>query len=686
MYVKLGTIKAKYPEPEYDDFMIFSEVPDSQISFESPKLVRSITDLDIWFGKDFKQRQYYEELLGYGGVSLFLYKPIKNKKSDPTKGWEVINEMYYWKDGDIYYRDSSTGEFIIAPSFERQIYKVHELGGTEIDKDTNLKYNTYICWLSEEDWLSGDEEDKRKKRMFVPVNDLSTDSSLNNRDTLQINEINDKCEYSCPSYDGSKDEYPFSTPITSWVIDFIGLDYNKLHKKYQTYAFNLSYSKNELEENEYLVITARGGSRLLFCKDKETIEVNEEYYDEDQVQVVSTITEILDILERKGFFRVGNILYSSFPCPTTYFYKIKGFSLEPNLEESLNLLGAQGPSPMISFWSKTIGTAGPDGEITVGITKINGEDRYRIILKRYEYEEVYEGTVNPKPGEERLDHIISKDSLLSYCTIVGTGPIQEGKWKMKGAIEETYEPEDYMWSMNKLLNEESIYPDYFMIWDLDKFTNKIDNRWWETILDKLKETNCQLVTQNSEDNYSLNYVKDDENRIVYFLNSIWIDQEERPGYYLYLKGLLEDIYSYSTDTILYKTPDYELYGDPIKKYEDKKCNYLTDNGYTYYYRTYFNGPSPITTAWMRFAIGKVSRELEKNKWSYLSERMTTKIQGLIEKVLRRVENSFGIIKNISITNYDIIPSENKISLTIETSTSDVVGNDMILDLTINFNK
>ena len=678
MYVKLGTIKAKYPEPEYDDFMIFSEVPDSQISYESPKLVRSITDLDIWFGRDFKQRQYYEELLSYGGVSLFLYKPVKNEDPDPVKGWEVLNEMYYWKEGELYYRDSSTGEFIIAPSTERHVYKIHELNGKEIEDQ--LKFNRYICWLSESDWLL-DEAERVKRRLFISINEIPTKSSLSNRDTLQINEIGNKCEYSCPKYDGNE-EYPFAYPTTSWTIDYTDLDYSKIHKGYQTFAFNLSYQSNEIKDGEYLIITTKDRKRVLFCKDLKTIGISEKYYDSDQIQIVSTITGIIEILERKGFFISNNILYSSFPCPTTYFYKIQGFSLEPNIVESLRLLGIRGegyPTPKIAFWSKTIGTAGPDGGIKVGIEKIE-EERYRIIIKRYEYEEVYEGTINPKPGEERLDYIISRDSLLTYCTIEGTGPIQEGEWEMKGATEEVYEPEHYKNSMFTLLEEETVLPDYFMIWDLEKYPTL---NWWKELLDKSR---CQILIQNTEENYINNYTEDNENRIVYFLNSIWKDQEERPGYYLYLKGLLEDIYSYSTDKILYNTPSYDLYEDPIKKYEEKKCNYLTDNGHTYYYRTYFNGPSPISTGWMRFAIEKVSRELEKNKWSYLSEHMTTKIQGLISTVLKRIENSFGIIRSIQITNYSMIPSENKINLTVEISVSDIVGNDMILDLIINFNK
>jgi hypothetical protein len=69
----------------------------------------------------------------------------------------------------------------------------------------------------------------------------------------------------------------------------------------------------------------------------------------------------------------------------------------------------------IEFWSKTIGTAGPDAEIGIEI-EILGTDYYRATISRYDYYEIFEGYLL-EVGEERLDYIISKGSKLVGCSV-----------------------------------------------------------------------------------------------------------------------------------------------------------------------------------------------------------------------------------------------------------------------------
>ena len=78
MYIRLGKTKINYTSPDYDDFMIFAEVPDVSMSYEKPILVHTKDELDIWFGRNFKDRDYFDELLE-SGVTLFLYKPVSEE-------------------------------------------------------------------------------------------------------------------------------------------------------------------------------------------------------------------------------------------------------------------------------------------------------------------------------------------------------------------------------------------------------------------------------------------------------------------------------------------------------------------------------------------------------------------------------------------------------------------------------
>ena len=98
MYARLGTTKIQYATPNPDDFMIFSEVIDSEVGYEKPVIVRSLDELDIWFGKEYTSRSYHEELLR-SGVNLFLNIPkniqANTNFSDYIDYSEWPTEFYY---------------------------------------------------------------------------------------------------------------------------------------------------------------------------------------------------------------------------------------------------------------------------------------------------------------------------------------------------------------------------------------------------------------------------------------------------------------------------------------------------------------------------------------------------------------------------------------------------------------
>ena len=98
MYIKLGSTTLNYPSIPYDDFMVFSEVIDSQVGYEKPVLVRTIEQLDKWFGRDFTSRDYFEELIN-SGVTLLLTKPLGSYTNDlgikfSGDGITVVDDIY----------------------------------------------------------------------------------------------------------------------------------------------------------------------------------------------------------------------------------------------------------------------------------------------------------------------------------------------------------------------------------------------------------------------------------------------------------------------------------------------------------------------------------------------------------------------------------------------------------------
>ena len=108
------------------------------------------------------------------------------------------------------------------------------------------------------------------------------------------------------------------------------------------------------------------------------------------------------------------------------------------------------------------------------------------------------------------------------------------------------------------------------------------------------------------------------------------------------------------------------------------------NNQVYYYSRLLNGKKPETTIWMRFVLGKIRRELEKNRWSYLSERMIGTVKNRIDGILSRVQTSFSIIRRIQVSDFEVDYSNYKINLSIETWISDLIDNHKKLDITINY--
>ena len=126
--------------------------------------------------------------------------------------------------------------------------------------------------------------------------------------------------------------------------------------------------------------------------------------------------------------------------------------------------------------------------------------------------------------------------------------------------------------------------------------------------------------------------------------------------------------------------------DNIKKksLEEFKSNYPVCNNQIYYYRDYKSGKDFESTAWMRFAVSKIYREIQKNKWKMLSLKSLARIRQNLLAVLNRITANFSLISSINLIKFDPKMENNFLDLTIETNVADLVRENIIIDLNINY--
>ena len=769
MYIKIGTTDIKYLTSQ-DDYMIFSEVVDSQLSYERPVLVRTSDELDIWFGRSFTDREYFEELLE-SGVTLFLYKPIKTEQN--TKEDNYIDYESFSINLTLYYLESelpTTGESGI-------LYKVISDNGDEIDSNTGLRYD-FLIWTDSQYVYVKD----------LPQNlDQNNTYSLNNREILSINYNG----YSGPNYSYPEYQSSFYNNISTQSLDIDEdllmshlPDLNKVNSGYETLAYTLTIDENidwgvNLEESPYIVISGIDEEVLVYFNSGRGVpsSINMRYYTRSiEINVInkpreSIISELLDIFVELSYTasEISDTIYSvytSFATIPRYFYTLNGFSMNPDFDKTYDILSQLSSNcRRINFISKTIGT--DDEPIKVNIEKLTGKDHYRITISRFDYSEVYEGSIFGLG--DRLDYQITNNSNLVSCDIIEDyldsdgntkyyklspeegerdSTLPTGEWELKRGKEEDYTPEMYMKAMNSIFNDgDTVYFDFFLIPNVENYTSNLDPDYdyyteYLKFLEYAKLINCQILIQNSDspwtiqkvteipetpeegivyeieneeggstfmaiidgkfqsttdreiinqygNDYVFNYTEDGENRLVYFFRPMKVIGNDRPGYYLYLNGLMGDTYSMSTNYILYDNPVKNPYeeSDPVEeRLQRYKSNYLTDNNQIYYYKKYQNGENFTTSNWMRFVMGKIQRELEKHKWEYLSERMSGNIRTKITSTLYKISDTFSIVRRINLTKFKLIYQENKIELTVETYMSDLINNNISLDITLNYNK
>ena len=337
----------------------------------------------------------------------------------------------------------------------------------------------------------------------------------------------------------------------------------------------------------------------------------------------------------------------------------------------------------LKFWSKTIGRDGTGQDsITVSIEKTLADDIWTVKISRYEYQEFYTGKFVSEPGTERLDYQINRESKLVYCQL-GPGEIPVGSWTLEGAVaEQSGNIEEGI----KILLESTvdmIKPDFLLV-----PYSGINQEW---LLGLCREGNFQALVQNTDQDYH-NNLSDPENYLIYFYRTIRLKDSGLtvPGYYLFLKGLLEGNLEFRLSNILYDSPlEYTKVNPFSNKITDLtryKSNYLVNSGQYYFYEQIISGDAPKTSVWMRFVLEKIKRELEKCKFRVIGSRNSGKIREEIFNSLKKIDRNFSFVRSIDLSDFVFDLGTGIAYLRITTTVSSLVDRTVNLDLTINFNK
>ena len=790
MYIKLGTINLRYYQ-ETNDWMILGEILESGMSYEKPILVRTTDELNIWFGKDYKDYHYMQELINMG-VVLYLYKPTYEITSG---GEDYIDLDKYVVEEDVWLRDVELewiGKVVESP--EKYKFKYNE---RETIKEIGFVINSDGLSITENvDGRRYCTEETVREELISPVNQISkiysspirfhvfnsadlwiykdgeivdtellpqnlnlTSVSKNNRDTLIISSPEDIIDYTYLDYNYVDDTLGIFN--NKYLIEHLedaehleDIDMDLVSTGFQTLMFRI-LSDSTLGDDDYFVIpnTSRGinteGWILFYRGNYEEIpkDIKDLFPIEKSVKI-TTFQEFIGKLRNDMGYRIieneedhDYYIYSKTIIPVTHFYRSKHVEIIAETKITEAVLSRY-ITTGIEVISKTIGRSSDfEDDLIKFVVGKTDNDQYRITISRYSYSEVYEGTLEYTRGKQRLDNQISLESKLVKCNFYGE-ELREGVYYLRGAEKEKSTPEMYRYSLKQMLDTEyniPAYPDYFMIPDKYKYTSDIiEDSPYQLFLDFSKEVNCQFLIENKPyfelfnietvenlpderpygtyykiegeniyydwngnividpffnevvswgGDFVFNYIKDEENRLVYFYKGMKYLYDDRPGYYAYLRGVLLNEFSISVKDIYYSTPTEDAFLDYdietlLKKY---KSNYLVCDNQTYFYKEYQDGKTYQTTGWTRFIAGKVFRELQKNSGEILGQQMLGIIRAKISGLINSISKGFSIVSTIGITNFE--PEDNGQSLRVDLDTvmNDQVKNHVNLDITVNYN-
>ena len=545
MYIKLGLINLQYYQ-ETNDWIILGEILDSGMSYEKPILVRTTEELDIWFGNNYKDYSYMQELINMG-VVLYLYKPVSKETTgevdldsytennniwlrDVELDWvsKVVGdpEKYKFKYNNGtrivvvgLKKDSSRGLSVVEDPEDRE-FCTEEVARKELLTPINyfseiyknlIKFHVYN---SEHLWIYN--EGKIVDTELLPQNINLTSISDNNRDTVVISSPEDDLEFTYLDYNYETNEFgifQYTELIDGLNISEIyksEIDMEKVATDYQTLMFRIE--GDTIGSDDYFVIPdATHGMDTnnwrLYYRTLSNVpeDVKSKFTTRTQV---TNISNFISRLESYGGYITRNwngetYIYSETIIPITNFYRSNTIRIIPETRIT-ELILSKYITPGIEVVSKTIGRSSEFEDDLIRFTlERQGSTNYRATISRYSYSEIFDGTLKHNPGEQRLDNLISQQSKLIRCNFYGD-ELRTGTYYLRGAIKEEETPEMYKYSLKQMLSTEyniPVYPDYFLIPDKYKYTSNIEiEDIFSLFLEYSKEIGCQFLIEN--DSYS----------------------------------------------------------------------------------------------------------------------------------------------------------------------------------------
>lgn len=664
-YLNLGGRSINYIKPT-NDKLIVSSIVNSSSSYQYPTLVRSSSELEIYFGKSFEEKSYFDELIDKG-ATLYLYRPISTKKR-------------------------------------------------KIDDDID------------EDVETPDDESLLPENLPIPENYVSWD----NRDTLRL--INTKgTQGNGFTFDHCYPEYnsTYNYRMDDHIMESINTD--NLENDYDTFSFDLDFSGVESfapsrvgEDPFYITLPVFRRNVLLWFRYDESIyippiggdfigpsTIEVVTYDEHGAQlpretILEKVIEALrtpyvDGAENQGFGYEINVgsdknkieIWRYYQEPNTYFFNLPGLSITSNFRKNQDILSmVSEKAKRLEFYSKTIGQN--DEDICIKIEKINyHDDKYRVYISRFDYEEIYEVNLYENPNDPDvniIDYTINKNSKLVSCKLIRTidnilvkDDLPTGTWYMRGSSKESYSYENRLKSLDILQYSEAI-DDLLVINNINDWTDDItsqDFNLYERLLDYCKEKDNQALISNRDEEYKYNLTDDLDNRLVYFYGDMKYMYQLRPPYYVFLNGLLTDVYSVEARYVRYDVPNLSL-GDELDKY---KSNYLVDSNLFLYYENYKNHVEDgkvNTNIITRFIISKVGREIRRNKWNIIDKQSTTEKERVVDSILESLSKTYSMILSLSVISIDENIAEHKLNINLKLKVAELVDKDITLGVTLNY--
>lgn len=547
-YLKLDRTKINYIVPNITrGGIILSQVIDSEYGPETPKLISSIEELDIYFGRSFKEREYFEELLS-GDVTLLLTNPYVEEEIPviDVSGWKVVDKIKA-PDTDI---EISLQHYTQLPAEGEDEVKYY----IEDEKE-------YFIYVKEDgigEWIKVSDIPLKKNPKLLSNRDTLrlTKRGWRGDEGLKVDNVWDENElpWCWPKYSSLTitPEYT-ETPNIDSVIN--SLEGGTLGDEEKFLGFILDFSKvpssgmgkKEDENWTYLVIPAPGNRKIQFhigdslppdifhTEDNEgnNVKIPESVSLDEQINLIITS------LRGNGWTcekadETGLVwkMYSGVFLPDLKFYNIPGIEFKGDIETTHNILSiVSSRHKRMEFFSKTIGSG--DEKIKVEISKLQGKTEwYRIIVSRYDNQEIFEGPLYLELDEETntfrsLEKTINQYSSLVSCKIYHEwsyleederGSVKEisvpyskenqedglptGEFTLSRAISQSpWSPEDYWRGLEKLL-EFGVSEDFLMIPRIEDYLKtgvRCDESWYSEYKDfheYATSKNCQVLVSN----------------------------------------------------------------------------------------------------------------------------------------------------------------------------------------------